>query len=187
MDGLGVLAIDGNSAHLVRAATAGDAAAFDRLVEAHAGQVYRLALRMLGSRQDAEDVQQDTFRPGLSPPAQLSRRGILRHLGLRHRRPQLPDQAASAGPSPRAADRGAACRPRSQGTTGFLGICGAGAVGVGRPLAAGPAVDRAQVRRAIQPRRDRSDPGLYGAEQSLPPPAREAPVPGALPGKARII
>jgi len=61
MDGLGALAINRDNANLVRAATAGDRAAFDQLMELHAGQVYRLALRMLGNREEAEDVQQDTF------------------------------------------------------------------------------------------------------------------------------
>lgn len=35
--------------------------AFARLVAAHSDQIYRLALKMLGNEQDAEDVLQDTF------------------------------------------------------------------------------------------------------------------------------
>ena len=39
----------------------GDQAAFAQLVEEHASKVYRLALRMMGSEADAEDVLQETF------------------------------------------------------------------------------------------------------------------------------
>jgi RNA polymerase sigma-70 factor, ECF subfamily len=46
---------------LVRRARDGDMRAFDRLVLAHSEQVFRLALRMLGSRDEAEDIQQETF------------------------------------------------------------------------------------------------------------------------------
>lgn len=38
-----------------------DRAEFARLVDAYAGVVYRLGLRMLGNEQDAEDVLQNTF------------------------------------------------------------------------------------------------------------------------------
>lgn len=46
---------------LVDAARAGDLDAFETLVRRHQGAVYRLALRMLGSEADAEDVAQETF------------------------------------------------------------------------------------------------------------------------------
>jgi len=48
-------------AMLVRAVLAGDAAAFATLVDRHAGVCLRFATRMLDSRQDAEDVVQETF------------------------------------------------------------------------------------------------------------------------------
>jgi len=35
--------------------------AFARLVDAHSDKIYRLALKMLGDQQDAEDVLQETF------------------------------------------------------------------------------------------------------------------------------
>jgi len=57
----GMAAISDNEPQLVREAAAGDTTAFDALVLRHAKPVYRLALRMLGSREDAEDVQQETF------------------------------------------------------------------------------------------------------------------------------
>jgi RNA polymerase sigma-70 factor (ECF subfamily) len=60
MDGL-ALTLGSETAGLVRAAARGDRNAFDRLVQLHAKQVYRVALRMLGNADDAEDVQQETF------------------------------------------------------------------------------------------------------------------------------
>ena len=47
--------------HLIAQAQAGDATAFDALMQRYAEPVYRLALRMLGSEEEAEDVQQETF------------------------------------------------------------------------------------------------------------------------------
>jgi RNA polymerase sigma-70 factor (ECF subfamily) len=46
---------------LVRRAREGDEAAFTELMERHQERVYRHALRLLGSPQDAEEVLQDTF------------------------------------------------------------------------------------------------------------------------------
>jgi RNA polymerase sigma-70 factor (ECF subfamily) len=45
----------------LQALKAGDRAEFARLVEMHSPLVYRLALRMMGDPQDAEDVLQETF------------------------------------------------------------------------------------------------------------------------------
>src|SRR5262245_31854609 len=50
-----------SDAMLARAAHAGDAEAFAALVDRHARVCIRYATRMLGSRQDAEDVAQETF------------------------------------------------------------------------------------------------------------------------------
>ena len=46
---------------LASAAAEGDPGAFDRLMQQHGACVYRVALRTLGDREDAEDVQQETF------------------------------------------------------------------------------------------------------------------------------
>jgi RNA polymerase sigma-70 factor (ECF subfamily) len=46
---------------LVDAARAGDLDAFEVLVHRHQAPVYRVALRMLGTAADAEDVAQETF------------------------------------------------------------------------------------------------------------------------------
>jgi RNA polymerase sigma-70 factor (ECF subfamily) len=45
----------------VEAVKAGDANAFQFLVEAHQSRVYNLALRMLGNEQEAQDAAQDAF------------------------------------------------------------------------------------------------------------------------------
>ncbi len=48
-------------AHLVARWQGGDAGAFEALVLRHQGPVYRLLRRMLGSREEAEDVAQEAF------------------------------------------------------------------------------------------------------------------------------
>ena len=47
--------------HLLGRAAAGDSRAFEALVERHADRVFGLALRLIGDRQVAEEVAQDTF------------------------------------------------------------------------------------------------------------------------------
>lgn len=46
---------------LVARAAAGDAAAFQRLVELHRSMVYRMAYHFAGNHYDAEDIAQDVF------------------------------------------------------------------------------------------------------------------------------
>ena len=46
---------------LLRRAQRGDSAAFEEIVRAHEATVYHLALRQLGSREDAEDAAQEVF------------------------------------------------------------------------------------------------------------------------------
>ncbi len=46
---------------LARMAAGGDGAAFETLVQRHYGDCLRYAMRLLGSRHDAEEVVQDTF------------------------------------------------------------------------------------------------------------------------------
>jgi len=46
---------------LVRAAAKGDRSAFDQLVRRHSPRVFRVALAMLGNREDAADAQQEAF------------------------------------------------------------------------------------------------------------------------------
>lgn len=66
--------VDGD-AELLRAVAGGDRAAFDRLSRRHLDRAYGVALRMTGSRADAEDVVQDVFlrlwlKPGAWRPGQ---------------------------------------------------------------------------------------------------------------------
>ena len=49
----------------LEALQAGDRAEFARLVDEYSTQIYRLALKMLGDEQDAEDVLQNTFMKAL--------------------------------------------------------------------------------------------------------------------------
>ncbi len=48
-------------ADLVQQSKNGDLNSFNQLVEKYQGQVYNVALRMLGTPQDAEDITQETF------------------------------------------------------------------------------------------------------------------------------
>ena len=50
-----------DDAILVQAAKDGDINAFEIIVRRHEAGVYRVALRMMGSRADAQDVTQETF------------------------------------------------------------------------------------------------------------------------------
>ncbi|MBV9421368.1 MAG: sigma-70 family RNA polymerase sigma factor [Solirubrobacterales bacterium] len=50
-----------DDAILVEAAQDGDLAAFEAIVRRHQAAVYRVAVRMLDSRADAQDVTQETF------------------------------------------------------------------------------------------------------------------------------
>ena len=56
---------DTNQEISLDALQAGDRAEFARLVDAYSTQIYRLALKMLGDEQDAEDVLQNTFMKAL--------------------------------------------------------------------------------------------------------------------------
>jgi len=53
--------MEGSDAAAVARAKAGDREAFRALVEKHSRNVFRLAFRMTGSEEDAEDVVQETF------------------------------------------------------------------------------------------------------------------------------
>jgi RNA polymerase sigma-70 factor (ECF subfamily) len=53
--------MDGTDAAVVARVRAGDSEAFRVLVERHARTMFRLACRMIGNEQDADDVVQETF------------------------------------------------------------------------------------------------------------------------------
>jgi RNA polymerase sigma-70 factor (ECF subfamily) len=54
-------AVRGSERSLVDASRAGDRSAFDRLVERHQRDVYRLCYRYLANHEDANDLVQETF------------------------------------------------------------------------------------------------------------------------------
>jgi RNA polymerase sigma-70 factor (ECF subfamily) len=64
-------------ATLVARLQAGDQAAYVQLVDQHAGRIYRLALRMMGSEADAEDVLQETFLSAFKSIDQFETRSSL--------------------------------------------------------------------------------------------------------------
>lgn len=109
--------VDGD-AELLQAIAAGDRSAFDRLSRRHLDRAYGVALRMTGSRADAQDVVQDVFlrlwqRPDAWRPGQaqfstwLYRVVVNRCLDLKRRpkgtdldsveEPQDPDANAEDG------------------------------------------------------------------------------------------
>jgi RNA polymerase sigma-70 factor (ECF subfamily) len=69
--------IDTNPEVSLEALQSGDRAEFARLVDAHSAQIYRLALKMLGDEQDAEDVLQNTFMKVLQSIARFEGRSSL--------------------------------------------------------------------------------------------------------------
>lgn len=56
-----VTEIEDQNIQTVRDAANGDRKAFDLLVSQYSERIFRLAIRMLGSREEAEDVRQETF------------------------------------------------------------------------------------------------------------------------------
>ena len=113
------------AAELVAALSAGDDAAFGKLVEAHYALVYRIAWRMLGGPGEAEDVAQETFLRLWRNAADLREAGSVRpwlarvasNLAIdriRRRRPdassELPDLADPADGPERLAERRATSR-----------------------------------------------------------------------------
>jgi len=61
----------------LKALRAGDRAEFARVVDAYSGPIYGLGLRMLGTKQDAEDVLQNTFLQALIHIASFEGRSSL--------------------------------------------------------------------------------------------------------------
>jgi RNA polymerase sigma-70 factor, ECF subfamily len=61
-------------AQLVRSAQAGDRASFEELVRLHADRLYAVILRVVGDRQEAEEVVQETFLRAWRSLARFERR-----------------------------------------------------------------------------------------------------------------
>ena len=95
-------------------AQAGETAAFRELLRAHQNSIYSLALRLLGVREDAEELAQDVFvalhrhLAAISSPAHLRfwlRRAVChRAIDRLRRRPALPDLPLEAAGDLSAAD-----------------------------------------------------------------------------------
>jgi RNA polymerase sigma-70 factor, ECF subfamily len=100
---------------LIEGVRVGDPDAFDALVQRHMDRAYRIAYRLLGHREDAEDLVQDsflavlekvgTFRSGSTFSPWFNRIVVNRALNVRESRrirqtDQIPDSTAAAGRSP---------------------------------------------------------------------------------------
>jgi RNA polymerase sigma-70 factor, ECF subfamily len=106
---------------LVERVQAGDVAAYDELVNRHMRRAFSVAYRLLGHREDAEDLVQDafltalekidTFQPGRGFGPWFYRILVNRGLNTRkarsiRRTEELPDELTASGPLPdRAAER----------------------------------------------------------------------------------
>ncbi|HEX7239186.1 MAG TPA: sigma-70 family RNA polymerase sigma factor [Longimicrobiaceae bacterium] len=109
-------------AQLAERVRRGDAGAFDQLVTRHMRRAFGVAYRLLGQREDAEDLVQeaflavleriDTFQPGRSFAPWFYRILVNRGLNARRSRSlrttdEIPESAASASLAPdRAAEQG---------------------------------------------------------------------------------
>ena len=79
-----------NDLELMRRIAAERCAALKTLVDLHQVKVLNLCIRLLGTRQNAEDVAQEVFFPGLPVRPRIPR-GVSRlNLDLSHRRQSLP-------------------------------------------------------------------------------------------------
>jgi RNA polymerase sigma-70 factor, ECF subfamily len=83
------------------AAQQGNATAFARLVQAHQAHIFSVALRLTGSREDAEELAQDVFVQLHSALAQLSSPAHALHWLLRTITHRCIDRLRSRGRMPR--------------------------------------------------------------------------------------
>ena len=100
-------------AEFVRAAAAGDARAFENLVQLHHRRVFNFVFQMTRQRQDAEDITQQTFvkalqhihrvdvaRPIINWLLTIARRTALNHFRSARKWEFVPADLASGDPSP---------------------------------------------------------------------------------------
>ena len=98
---------------VVRAAAAGDARAFEKMVQLHHQRVLNFVYQMTRQRQDAEDLTQQTFvkafqhiervdpaRPIINWLLTIARRTALNHFRSARKWEFMPADVASADPSP---------------------------------------------------------------------------------------
>ena len=79
---------------LIRAAQKGDQRAFEQLVRLYDQNVLRLALNLLRSPEDANDIYQEAFSAGVQEPAHISIRLQLSYLAVPDRDEPVPGCAA---------------------------------------------------------------------------------------------
>ena len=91
---------------LIDAVRAGDGAAFDELVGRHMRRAFAVAYRLLGQRQDAEDVVQDGFLAALIRIETFEPQPPLRPLAAAHRRQSCDQHAEGARAATRGTDTG---------------------------------------------------------------------------------
>lgn len=100
-------------AELVRGTLTGDSRAFEKIVQRHTQRVFNFLYQMTRQRQDAEDLAQQTFikayhnlhrfdvsRPLINWLLTIARRSALNHFRSAKRWDEIPNDAASAEPSP---------------------------------------------------------------------------------------
>jgi RNA polymerase sigma-70 factor, ECF subfamily len=108
-----VAAADPGEAEVVRAAAAGNARAFDQLVQTHHRRVLYYLCNMVRHRQDAEDLTQQTFlkayhhlgtfdcaRPLINWLLTIARRTALNHFRDHKKWEHMPADVVSDAPSP---------------------------------------------------------------------------------------
>lgn len=102
-----------DEATLVRATVAGDSRAFDQLISLNSRRVFNFLYQFTRNRHDAEDLAQQTFikayhnlnrfdcsRPLINWLLTIARRTALNHFRDTKKWDEIPENVASAGPSP---------------------------------------------------------------------------------------
>ena len=74
--------------------------AFDMLVDRHSAMVYRVALRMLGNREDAQDLAQEALLAAWRNLDRFRGEALFSYLAVSHRHPTGPEQAHSRTGAP---------------------------------------------------------------------------------------
>lgn len=159
----------------------GDADAFEQLVVAYEGPVYRLALRMCGSAEDAREVTQDAFLGGMAWPAGFPGRQPLLLMAVpayhqcRHRLPA--SGKAPSGEPPAGGGPGAAGSPAAGASGGAERAAGGPAKGAGSAVTGTPTGAAAAGGAANELRRDRT--GSVAGERHGEIPYQPGPPPAA--------
>ena len=89
-----------DEAQLVSAAKAGDAAAFEELVNRYERKIFRLGMNITQNREDAEDVMQEAFLKSFKNLDQFPGRVAFLYLAGAHRGQRSADETAQAPSQP---------------------------------------------------------------------------------------